>query len=119
MAQQRAKAGGETGVNGLYYNGGEFLPSTQLLKTTKTAKRNGTGKREVAPYKWEVAPVEMDNPIALYSLLAGSWMTRDNKPFVPFCNSQNVNPANVQTLIDRYLTGKKWIEASEVAEILK
>lgn len=119
MTQQRAKVGGEVGTNGEWYNGGEFLPSTQLPKTTKTAKRNGSGKREIAPYKWEVAPVEMDNPIALYSLLAGSWMTRDNKPFVPFCNSQNVNPANVQTLIDRYLADEKWIEASELAEILK
>ena len=119
MAQQRAKVGGEVGTNGEWYNGGEFLPSTQLPKMTKTAKRKSSGKRQIAPYKWEVAPAEMDNPIALYSLLAGTWMDLDNKPFIPLCNSQGVDPANVQTLIDRYLAGEKWIESSELAKILK
>ena len=119
MAQGRARKGGETGPNGEFYECGKFLPSTEMPKRTGSARKTGTGKQEIAPYKWEVAPAEMDNPRSLYVLLAGSWMTRDNKPFIPFCNSQQVDPANVQKLIDRYLAGEKFIEYSELATILK
>lgn len=56
MTQQRARKGGEVGMNGSFYQGGEFLPSTQLPPMPKAAKQTGTGKQEIANYVWEVPP---------------------------------------------------------------
>lgn len=54
MSNGRAPIGGTTGMNGLHYDGGQFLPSTELGKLpAKTAKR-ATGKQEIAPYVWEL-----------------------------------------------------------------
>ena len=54
MSNGRAKAGGERGVNGEWYAGGEFLPSTQLGKQPTKARSRSTGKQEIAPFVWEV-----------------------------------------------------------------
>lgn len=54
MSNGRAAKGGQVGMNGLHYEGGQFLPSTELGKLpAKTAKR-ATGKQEIAPYVWDV-----------------------------------------------------------------
>lgn len=45
---RRAKAGGEFGRNGEFYEGGEFLPSTRAPKRG-VAKRNGTRRVLVMP----------------------------------------------------------------------
>jgi len=37
--KNRAKAGGETGMNGLQYEGGQFLPTTELSKIAKAEKK--------------------------------------------------------------------------------
>jgi len=47
--QPRAQIGGEVGVNGEFYEGGKFLPSTEKGKG-KTVKLQG--KVEIAPYVW-------------------------------------------------------------------
>lgn len=54
----RAKAGGEYGVNGEFYNGGEFLPSSPytVKGATKAEVKRITRKQEIAPYCWRVAP---------------------------------------------------------------
>jgi hypothetical protein len=53
----RAIKGGETGINGENYQGGQFLPNTTLPKGfNKRELREATKKQEIAPYKWEVAP---------------------------------------------------------------
>ena len=56
----RAAKGGQHGVNGEFYEGGQFLPSSPTTvkgefsraKTTQQAKPR---KQEIAPYKWEVS----------------------------------------------------------------
>ena len=50
----RADKGGELGVNGEWYEGGQFLPSTTLPKMQKQQgkKYNKTHKIEIEPYKW-------------------------------------------------------------------
>jgi hypothetical protein len=53
VTQKRAAKGGQFGVNGEFYEGGKFLPSTQK---GKGKARKKTGKREIEPYKWEVQP---------------------------------------------------------------
>lgn len=65
----RAQSGGEYGVNGSFYQGGQFLPSSE--KTVKGAqksdKRKRSGgrlrKREIAPYLWAVQPYEGAVPL--------------------------------------------------------
>ena len=56
MNQTRAKKGGQIGKNGEFYSGGTFLPTTQLSKMARPAVSKGTGKQEIEPFKWEVAP---------------------------------------------------------------
>lgn len=63
MAQ--AKAGGELGINGEWYEGGQFLPNyeTTIKGAVKVTILKGT-KKEVAPYVWEAAPA--DDMISIY-----------------------------------------------------
>ena len=53
--QRRAKAGGEEGANGDWYEGGKFIATTDHEK--RAAKRvKGTGRVEVEPFRWEQPP---------------------------------------------------------------
>jgi len=45
-----AKKGGEIGINGAFYEGGQFLPSTTNEKGTSS--RRGDRKIEIEPYVW-------------------------------------------------------------------
>lgn len=64
-SSNRAGKGGEVGMNGEFYAGGTFLPNTTLAKMAKG--RKGTGKQEIAPFKWEVAPDGMRSLYTLFS----------------------------------------------------
>ena len=111
-AQKRAKAGGEFGANGEWYEGGKFINTI-----AKNDKRHGsdnkkaTRKQEVAPYKWEVPPAE--NMSSIFQLFGGRYMTRENTANVPFCEYQGADPEKVQAVIDRYVAGEKWISIDE------
>lgn len=54
----RAKAGGEQGINGEWYEGGQFLPSSPYTIKgehkfeTATQSKAKTRKIEIEPYKW-------------------------------------------------------------------
>jgi hypothetical protein len=65
MSAGQAKAGGEIGVNGYFYKGGQFLPSTAAepgrWKIGKRVVR--TGKRMTAPGVWEVQPTPFSVPL--------------------------------------------------------
>jgi hypothetical protein len=65
MLNGRAKAGGEQGVNGEWYDGGQFLPSSEntVKGVIKITVRKGT-KREITPYVWEAAPA--DDMLSIY-----------------------------------------------------
>ena len=43
MTNDRAQRGGETGMNGLHYEGGQFLPNTTLGKLPPKAKHQSIG----------------------------------------------------------------------------
>ena len=69
MTKTRAKAGGEVGMNGDFYLGGEFLPSTDAPKGTYSSKdkcKAATRKQEIAPYVWEVPPAGMWSLLQTY-----------------------------------------------------
>lgn len=61
----KAKAGGEIGVNGYFYKGGQFLPSTQAepgrFKVGK--KWLTTGREMIAPGVWEVQPTPLSRSL--------------------------------------------------------
>jgi len=65
----RAKVGGETGMNGQHYDGGQFLPNTTMGKKTKSKRSKGSGKQEIAPYVWEVAPEGKRSIFAKYNTM--------------------------------------------------
>lgn len=63
MATNRAKAGGQQGVNGEWYEGGKFLPSkADRAKQAPPALSRGR-KAEIEPYVWEERPVDWAMPI--------------------------------------------------------
>ena len=52
----QAKAGGQYGVNGEFYQGGQFLPSNEeTVKGAYSQKTSRPSKQEIAPYKWEIS----------------------------------------------------------------
>lgn len=56
MAQ--ARVGGETGLNGEFYKGGQFLPNSEEtikgMQNSKTSEAKPR-KQEIAPYLWQVS----------------------------------------------------------------
>jgi len=68
--QQRAKVGGEFGANGDWYEGGKFINTVPENSKKKGSGAKGTGKQEIAPYVWEVAP---EGKRSLYRQFAGAF----------------------------------------------
>jgi len=112
----RAQKGGEMGINGLWYNGGQFLPSTTLGKMASRMKVQKSGKQEIAPYKWEVAPKE--NMRSIYTLTGvaskwaeGKWQEElelvDNEKVLSY---YKIDVEATQKLIDLWNSGERWVE---------
>ena len=64
-AQNRAPIGGIVGVNGEFYEGGKFIPSTDQAKR-KGSKPSKPSKVETAPYEWQLSR-EDEGLVAIYS----------------------------------------------------
>jgi hypothetical protein len=62
MHMGHAKKGGEVGLNGEFYEGGKFLPSTEAAKKAPVKYPSG-GKVEVAPYIWGARPADGLQPL--------------------------------------------------------
>jgi len=109
----RAKVGGETGMNGEWYEGGQFLPSTMLPKGTQKKSKKGSGKQEIAPYKWVVAPA--DNLRSIFKQLAGVFARYNADGTFEMMASQQTldyyeaDKGKIQELIDLYNSGVMWI----------
>lgn len=114
---QRARKGGEIGMNGMRYEGGQFLPNTTLPKQASRKFRKGK-KEEVAPYTWEVAPTETARPI--YKLIAGSvaqWAVRGERleRYEPCISvrGETILGYTIDELIDGWNAGERWVEPRE------
>lgn len=113
--QSRAKKGGERGVNGEWYEGGKFLPSTQAPKRAPQRGR-GTGGVLVEPGKLDVPP---DGLRAIYTLIRefvepdGHGGVRIQDRFTAdhpaIAHYWNGNRAELQGLVDRFNRGDRWI----------
>lgn len=65
MSNGRAIKGGQVGLNGERYEGGQFLPSTTQPKQARPTREIAAGKKQaVAPYVWQATP--QANLIAIY-----------------------------------------------------
>jgi len=60
----RAKKGGEIGLNGELYKGGQFLPSSETTVKGLIRIPKGSGKKEIAPYVYDYAPA--DDMLSIY-----------------------------------------------------
>jgi len=116
----RAQKGGETGMNGEWYDGGQFLPNTQLGKLPKRAKVAGTGKREIEPYVWTVPPegsTELTRSIYMY--MAGRFIDADHfrktGEMKVSCRQETMtlykeNIFHLNVLAAKYNRGERWFE---------
>lgn len=114
---KQAKRGGET-VSGVFYQGGQFLPSDNEPKRGKynrnSQKVAKVSKKEVAPYVWEVAP--RANACSIYQELAGRAATfqNGNRDKLVFCASDKTvayfgwDVENVKLLIEAWNNGERW-----------
>ena len=117
----RAKAGGEIGVNGFFYAGGQFLPATSLppmTKQDKKAKSYMARKQEIAPRTYQTPP--SPDVRSLYAALAGTVARRNwDTDELEFCANEqtlahfNTTEAEVQARINAYNSGVRW-EAKSV-----
>lgn len=110
---KRAAKGGEFGANGEWYEGGKFINTIPENRKKEGSSRRGSGKVEIEPYVWVVAP-EGTSGISLYKNLAGVFgKVIDGKMVL------NVNPVTlryfgktmeqVQVMADRYNAGERWL----------
>lgn len=114
MIQTRAKKGGQIGKNGEFYAGGTFLPTTQLSKMTRPTVQRGSGKQQIEPYKWEVAP---EGKKSLFSQINGVIGTctattakiRTDAAFESTLAYYEITMAQAINMIDLYNSGERWM----------
>jgi hypothetical protein len=111
--QRRAKVGGEVGMNGEHYPGGTFLPRTTLGKMAKPARKAGSGKEEIEPYRWEVPPAE--GLRSLFAAIGGIYGRYDHGTgkFTLDVADQTLrfyglDRAECQANVDRFNRGERW-----------
>ena len=111
MNTKRAAVGGEFGANGEWYEGGKFINTVpENSKRSGSAKR-GQGKREIAPYVWEIAPEP--NMRSLYRQFAGVFGIVIDGVAVVRCHQQTLNYfgrtiEEVSDMIQRWNAGQRW-----------
>jgi hypothetical protein len=114
---RRAKAGGELGANGEWYEGGKFINTVK-----ENAKRHGSrpkqaSKQQVAPYQWEIGP---EGSRSLYMQFAGAWGRVENGVAVFAYGSDTDRLDHVlaycgrtkaegQAMLDRWNNGERWL----------
>lgn len=111
---KRAKAGGEYGANGEWYEGGKFLNTVPENRKRDGSKPRGTGKQEIAPYVWAIPPDA--RLVSLYRQFAGVFgivrdgvaelRTDDRLPQT--LQYFGLTMAKVQLMIDRWNAGERW-----------
>lgn len=135
----RANSGGQVGVNGYFYKGGQFLPSTMAEpgKWKLGGKWVTGGREETAPYQFDYAPTPFSRSI--YSMVRG-WLImqdgklalrdgiRENDGSTPVTLNTEVRPGvrgvlgkeslTVAELIDAWNSGQRWFDVKPDAETI-
>lgn len=117
MANGRAKKGGERGVNGEFYEGGKFLPSTTAPKRAPAARVRGQGLALVEPGKREIAPVGKRSifskinvfvvPQANGKIEIADQFDADHPAVAAYTNGWD----DLTDLVTRYNAGERWYDA--------
>lgn len=120
----QAKKGGETGINGEEYKGGQFLPNHK--DTIKGAKKRpqSKGRQPIAPFKWEAVP--SSNHFAIFKLIESyiTWIVfgetckADQQEIARFKLEPGIVPSfgfriNAEEMIQRFNAGERWADMSE------
>ena len=115
MANQtrpQAKKGGEVGTNGEFYRGGLFLPSTEKPKRHGSVKFQG--KKEIAPYVWEVPPAE--GFVSLFVRFRDFIDKNTGKALIRPCEFHRIDPEIIELYHGLYKEGYRWIEEESAYE---
>lgn len=113
---KRAQKGGEYGANGEWYEGGKFLNTVPHNRKKEGSTPRGTGKQEIAPYQWAVAP---NGERSLYRQFAGTFGrvvngvavltdggNGDRLPAILAYVGRTIEEA--QAIIDAWNAGQRW-----------
>lgn len=106
---KRATYNGEIGANGEEYKAGQFIAQTEQRKGSKKAVK-ATGKREVAPYVWEVAPTATARPILAGLTTAMPIREAGKVVAFEFYKPGTFCGYDVTELIALWNSGQRWIE---------
>jgi hypothetical protein len=119
MSKGQAKVGGEVGVNGHFYKGGQFLPTTQA-EPGKFKSKKGTGKVEIEPYVWALPEEGMKS--LFRSMSPGVFTGKENGVWVMIGSDQTwayyfgdaetvaAKKAELQARIDAFNAGVRWVK---------
>lgn len=112
MSFHRAAKGGQVGVNGEFYEGGKFLPSTDRPKGKPIPRK--VRKVQVEPFVW-VIPPEGKRPLlrhmGIYLVAVDRWdASKGVKPYEPYLNSGQCDKSwdEVRALAARWNAGERW-----------
>lgn len=117
MSNGRADKGGQVGVNGATYQGGQFLPSTQTEKGAhKSRKAKKTGRMKIGPDEWAIP--ELENVASLYAqfiVFVSPWDLKEGRITVnaEAARYYGHTPAEIAALAQRWLNGERWIAIKE------
>lgn len=110
---KRAKQGGELGANGEHYKGGQFINTIEDNPKKQGSSKRGSGKQEIEPFVWAVAPVE--GLRSIYRKIAGTYGRVDRQGVLVL----NINPVTlayygenedeIKSLTSRYNAGDRWV----------
>lgn len=137
----QAKQGGETGVNGYFYKGGQFLPSTQAEPGKwKIGKKWVKSSREmIAPGVWESQPTPFSRSLFLLSGVGHFSIMRDgllvinegvrlNDGVTPVTGSLEVRPGvrgvlgkeslTLAEIINAWNEGARWFDVQPDGETI-
>lgn len=115
----QATKGGEKGINGEFYKGGQFMAGSE--KTVKGAQNGASGNRkarkmQTARGEWEIAPEGM---LPLYRWMgAHVWINPENQQAEPFTRfnakgmgwqmTQEEAMRDAQRIADLWNSGERW-----------
>lgn len=106
----RAAKGGQLGANGEWYEGGKFINTVPENAKRHKKSSAGTGKVQIAPYVWEVAP-EGKRPIWVkFAGFEGSLVRNDlslvSETTIAY---YGLNMTELAELAKRWHAGERWI----------
>ncbi len=111
--QKRAKSGGEVAMNGEFYHGGEFLPTTQLPSQPKARKVVRQPRRsQIARYEWAETP---EGKRSIFTAIIGTVAQERNgvmSRFEPAIAHYGEMTAGrpLDELIAAWNAGERWME---------